>query len=160
MVVKKITKKSAPVSEVKKIVIEPTPEKIGYSGKYFEAVGRRKTATARVRIFPNSKVKGITVNGRKIFEYFKDKEYRDVLTLPFTKLGMEVMAMSIQVSGGGTNAQAFAVRHGLSRALVLTNPENRSVLKTLGLLTRDSRRRERKKPGLKGARRRPQWSKR
>lgn len=159
MVVKKTAKKSIIVPEAKKAV-EVVSEKHEFSGKYFGATGRRKTAVARVRIWPSSKNKEITVNGKKVFEYFKDKEYRDVLTSPLTKLGIQEMGVSVQVAGGGLRAQAFAIRHGLSRALVLEKSENKTALKTSGLLTRDPRRRERKKPGLKGARRRPQWSKR
>ena len=139
-------------------------------GKYYEAVGRRKTATARVRIKFNAKKSStdktaedkqeIIVNNKNYTEYFKEKEQWEVLISPFIKAGILGFEASIKTSGGGLRAQAFASRHGLSRALILANPESKTILKTFGFLTRDSRRKERKKPGLKGARRAPQWSKR
>ena len=128
--------------------------------KYCEAVGRRKTATARVRIRLNTKKREITINGKNFADYFKETEQRDVLMSPSVKTGILGFTASIKVSGGGLRAQAHASRHGLSRALILAHPEFKPVLKTLGFLTRDSRMKERKKPGLKGARRAPQWSKR
>ena len=128
--------------------------------KYCEAVGRRKTATARVRIRLNTKKREITINGKNFADYFKETEQRDVLMSPFVKTGILGFTASIKVSGGGLRAQAYASRHGLSRALILAHPESKPVLKTLGFLTRDPRMKERKKPGLKGARRAPQWSKR
>jgi len=128
--------------------------------KYYEAVGRRKTAIARVRVKLNTKKKEITINGRNFTDYFKEKEQQDVLISPFVKTGILGFMVSIKISGGGLRAQAYASRHGLSRALILAHPESKPVLKTLGFLTRDPRMKERKKPGLKGARRAPQWSKR
>ena len=128
--------------------------------KYYEAVGRRKTAVARVRVKLNTKKKEITINGRNFTDYFKEKEQQDVLISPIVKTGILGFMVSIKISGGGLRAQAYASRHGLSRALILAHPESKSVLKTLGFLTRDPRMKERKKPGLKGARRAPQWSKR
>jgi len=128
--------------------------------QYYEAVGRRKTAMARVRIKFAEGKKEITVNNKNYTDYFKEKEQWDILISPFIKTGTSAFEASIKTSGGGLRAQAYASRHGLSRALVLANPESKNVLKTLGFLTRDSRRKERKKPGLKGARRAPQWSKR
>lgn len=130
------------------------------TSKYYEAVGRRKTATARVRIKFMEGKKEIIVNDKNYTDYFKEKEHWDILISPFTKTGILAFSASIKTSGGGLRAQAYASRHGLSRALVLANPESKNILKTLGFLTRDSRRKERKKPGLKGARRAPQWSKR
>jgi len=128
--------------------------------KYYEAVGRRKTAIARVRVKLNTKKREITINDKKFTDYFKEKEQQDILINPFVKTGTLGFMVSIKVSGGGLRAQAYASRHGLSRALILAHPESKSVLKTLGFLTRDPRMKERKKPGLKGARRAPQWSKR
>ncbi len=140
MVIKKTTKKSLPPL------------------KYFEAVGRRKTASARVRIWPG---KGETIiNGKESGQYFKVKAFQDVATEPLVKSGLPDFKISVKVSGGGLRAQAYAIRHGLSRALVLARPDVKKVLKTIGFLTRDSRKKERKKAGLKGARRAPQWSKR
>ena len=128
--------------------------------KFHEAIGRRKTATARVRIWPNLKNKEIMVNDKNFSEYFKEKSLQETMIQPFEKSGSALPKTSIKVFGGGLRAQAQAIRHGISRALVLSHPEFKSVLKTLGFLTRDSRMKERKKPGLKGARRAPQWSKR
>jgi len=128
--------------------------------KYYEAVGRRKTAIARVRFWPNTKKKEIVINGKNFTEYFKQEELRNVLTSPFVRTGVLGFVVSIKIYGGGLRAQAYASRHGLSRALILAHPEFKPVLKTLGFLTRDPRMKERKKPGLKGARRAPQWSKR
>jgi len=128
--------------------------------KYYEAVGRRKTAIARVRIRFNTKKHEIIVNDKNFTDYFREKEQQDIPLSPFVKTGISTFAISIKVSGGGLRAQAFASRHGLSRALVLAHPESKPVLKALGFLTRDPRMKERKKAGLKGARRAPQWSKR
>ena len=128
--------------------------------KNYEAVGRRKTAVARARIWLDAKKREITVNGKNFTDYFKEKEQQDILISQFVKTGVLGFVVSIKISGGGRRAQAYASRHGLSRALILAHPEFKPVLKTLGFLTRDSRMKERKKPGLKGARRAPQWSKR
>ncbi|MBI4919966.1 30S ribosomal protein S9 [Candidatus Azambacteria bacterium] len=135
-------------------------EKAAEIEKYTEAVGRRKTATARARLWLNAKNPEITVNGKNFTDYFKEKEMRDIVINPFVKVGIDGFAASIKITGGGLRAQAFASRHGLSRALALAQPESKPALKTLGFLTRDPRMKERKKPGLKGARRAPQWSKR
>ena len=132
--------------------------------KYYEAIGRRKTAIARVRLWSGVKStahsKEFIVNGKNLNEYFKVKEFQDILMEPFVKAGISNFKVSIKVAGSGLKAQSFAARHGLSRALVMIHPESKSILKTLGFLTRDPRKKERKKPGLKGARRAPQWSKR
>lgn len=135
-------------------------EKEKETEKYCEAVGRRKTAVARVRVRLNTKKREITVNGKNFTDYFRETEQQDVLTSPFVRTGVLGFMVSIKISGGGLRAQAHASRHGLSRALILAHPEFKPVLKTLGFLTRDPRMKERKKPGLKGARRAPQWSKR
>lgn len=146
-----VTKKT---KVTKKEPKEPSKE------KFYEAIGRRKTATARVRIWPNSKNKEITVNDKNFSEYFREKILQETITQPFEKSSSALSKISVKVFGGGLRAQAQAIRHGISRALVLSHPELKSILKTLGFLTRDSRMKERKKPGLKGARRAPQWSKR
>lgn len=128
--------------------------------KYTEAVGRRKTATARVRVTEAAKTK-VTVNDRAVEEYFKTSTLIATTTDPITKGevpgGYEISA---HVTGGGTVAQSEAIRHGLSRALTKIDPDLRSALKKLGFLKRDPRAKERKKPGLRGARKAPQWSKR
>lgn len=126
--------------------------------EYTEAVGRRKTASARVRITP-AKAASMTVNGKDAAEYFSLAIEVKTAYAPMTTLGAHY-AVSAKVSGGGHKAQAEAIRHGLSRAINELVPEQRKDLKVRGFLTRDQRGKERKKFGLKGARRSPQWSKR
>ena len=128
--------------------------------KYSEAVGRRKTAVARVRVWTGDNKKEITVNSKDFTSYFPGAELQDVFLEPLAKSETKSYKISIKVFGGGLRAQAFAARHGLSRALILMYPESKTILKAFGFLTRDPRMKERKKPGLKGARRAPQWSKR
>jgi small subunit ribosomal protein S9 len=129
-------------------------------GSFIPTVGRRKTSVARVRLIKNGKGM-ITINGRTMENYFTTYDLRDQVTSPLKMTGQEgAVDVSVRVNGGGIRGQAEAVRHGLSRALVVLNPTFRKTLKKLGYLTRDSRKRERKKFGLKGARRAPQWSKR
>lgn len=127
--------------------------------KYIEGIGRRKTSTARVRIYPDSKGDKFEVNGKDLKEYFsKPKNQEDVIT-PLEILG-EKFNVTAKTEGGGLSGQAGAIRLGLSRALVKYNEEWKKNLKPYGFLTRDSRMKERKKPGLKGARRAKQWRKR
>ena len=125
---------------------------------YTEAVGRRKTATARVRITP-SKSEEFVVNDKNLIDYFMIERVADTAREALKDAGA-TFAVSVHVMGGGVKAQAEAVRHGLARALVKYNAELRPQIKAAGFLTRDSRMVERKKFGLLGARRRPQWSKR
>ena len=131
--------------------------------KYMEAVGRRKTSTARVRIWLSLK-SSFVVNGKDGREYFKNEETRRLIGDPIVKVitGAEKNKWKVEakVSGGGIHSQAEAVRHGLARALVLFDAELRPKLKTLGYLKRDPRAKERRKFGLKKARKAPQWSKR
>lgn len=128
--------------------------------KYIEAIGRRKTSTARVRITPASKASFI-VNGVDAKEYFKTEEERHLVVDPMvnSKSGSK-WSVEVHVNGGGTHSQAEAIRHGLSRALVMSDGELRTSLKVLGYLKRDPRAKERRKFGLKKARKAPQWSKR
>ena len=133
--------------------------------KYIEAIGRRKTSTARVRISKKAKASFI-VNEIDAKEYFKTADQRRVILDPMVK-GLPVgegkdskWSVEVHVSGGGIHSQAEAIRHGLSRALVLTDATLRGGLKTLGYLKRDPRSKERRKFGLKKARKAPQWSKR
>lgn len=127
--------------------------------KFVEEVGRRKTATARVRIFTADKT--ISVNGKPFEKYFTTKELQSTVTSPFVKLDiMGKFGFTAVVKGGGVTSQAEAVRHGIAKALTLQDPENRNLLKGTGYLTRDPRMRERKKFGLKRARKAPQWAKR
>lgn len=128
--------------------------------KYFEAVGRRKNATARVRLYTQNK-KGITINNKPYQDYFKTLTLQKVIISPLEKLKcQEKFGFEIKVNGGGLSGQAGAIRHAISRVLILLNPYFKKRLKKSGYLTRDSRMRERKKPGLNRARRAPQWSKR
>ena len=125
----------------------------------YRGTGRRKTAVARVRLLPGDGK--ITVNGRDYEEYFTRPAYRAAIRAPLELLGAanryDVMA---KIEGGGPTGQADALRHGIARALAEESPEARGELKAAGLLTRDARAVERKKYGLKKARKRPQFSKR
>ena len=128
--------------------------------RYIEAVGRRKTATARVRITP-AKKQSIIVNEKTLEEYFPIEAVRKDVLAPFTIDDVtEQFTVTVKVKGGGVTSQAGAVRHGIARALLIHNGILRSVLKLPGFLTRDSRMKERRKFGLRKARRAPQWSKR
>jgi len=125
----------------------------------YYGTGRRKTAVARVRLIPgNGK---ITINGRDIEEYFDYETLKKEIRMPFvitdTESKFDVIA---KVEGGGFTGQAGALKHGISRALIRADEELRPVLKKAGFLTRDPRMKERKKYGLKKARRAPQFSKR
>ena len=128
------------------------------SGGYIEAVGRRKTAVARVRISKTGE-KGIFVNGKKIEDYFPTAELVKTALSPIMEAYKD-LNITIIVKGGGMSAQAEAVRHGITRSFVKYNEEDRGVFKKLGFLTRDPRKKERYKFGLKKARKAPQWSKR
>lgn len=129
--------------------------------EYIQSVGRRKTAIAQVRIYPGLKKKGISVNGKKIEEYFSVLAYREKIMSPLKKSNLgDEFPTTIVVKGGGLAAQAEAIRHGLAQALVKLDKELRLTLKKSGYLARDPRMRERKKFGLKRARRAPQWRKR
>ena len=126
---------------------------------YFYGTGRRKKSVARVRILPGTG--NITVNGKSLDEYFGLDTLKLIVNQPFgataTEGKFDVIAT---VKGGGLSGQAGAIRHGISRALVLADEANKSALKAEGFLTRDPRMKERKKYGLKAARRAPQFSKR
>lgn len=126
--------------------------------EYTEAVGRRKTASARVRIAA-AKSASMTVNGKDAAEYFPLEAMVKTAFAPMQTLGVSY-AVTAKVQGGGHKAQAEAVRMGLSRAITALVPEQRKDLKVKGFLKRDPRSKERKKFGLKAARRAPQWSKR
>ncbi len=130
------------------------------SDVYFEAVGRRKTATARVRLY-NQGEKNIFVNDKLYSEYFPIPAHQKVVTASLEKLKLlGRFRVSVKVRGGGVSAQAEAIRHGIARALVKFNPDFRKRLRKAGFLTRDPRMRERKKFGLRRARRAFQWRKR
>ena len=126
---------------------------------YFYSVGKRKTAIARVRLFQDGSGE-VTVNGMALKKYFAGTQIENALAsliLTSNKSSMDVEAVII---GGGKSAQSDALRHGISRALLIINPDYRGDLKHAGFLRRDSRVKERKKPGLHRARRAPQFSKR
>ena len=121
--------------------------------------GRRKEAIARVRIVPGTGK--WTINGRTLESYFPNKVHQQIVNEPFVTLGAEdKFDVIARINGGGTTGQAGALRLGVARALTLVDPENRPSLKKVGFLTRDARVKERKKYGLKKARKAPQYSKR
>lgn len=128
---------------------------------YKEGIGRRKTATARVRITP-AKTTSIVVNDKSLSDYFQNEGFEQTVTsiLKTEEAGVGDYEITVKVKGSGLSAQADAVRLGIARALVLEKAERRSIFKPLGFLKRDPRSVERKKFGLRKARRSPQWSKR
>ncbi len=137
--------------------------------KYYEAVGRRKEATARVRVFTRkssdvqvSEEKAIiTVNGMPYFTYFKSSNLQDIVEAPLKKLkSLNRFKATVTVSGGGSAGQSDAIKFGLSRALLLFDVNFGKKLRKAGFLTRDARVKERRKYGLKKARKAPQWAKR
>lgn len=128
--------------------------------RYFEATGRRKTAVARVRLFTRGE-KQFLVNGKPLEQYFTDKQDQETATSSLKKMKcLDKFKVTVVVSGGGHSAQAEAVRHGTARVLVDFNLNFKKRLRKVGYLTRDPRMRERKKFGLKRARKSPQWAKR
>lgn len=139
---------------------EVTPKKS--KKQFFSGTGRRKFSIARVWLYPD---KGeVIVNGMPIKEYFRGREETLEWVKPFHAVGVShpqaKFSATIKVAGGGKTGQVLAVRHGIARALVAYDPENRAILRTSELLTRDPRTVERKKPYLKKARKAPQYSKR
>lgn len=136
------------------------------SEKYYEATGRRKRAVARVRIITCNSSQSIEegqflVNSKPYKEYFPTVFLQQTVESPFQKLKlMAKFSGTAKVRGGGINGQAEAIRHGISRAMIVFDPNFRKKLKKSGYLTRDSREKERRKFGLRKARRAPQWSKR
>lgn len=171
--VKGKTKKKT--KKVKKEKVTEKVKKVKKVIRYFEGLGRRKTAVARVRLFsrrgteektPKQSLRDTTgqaflVNEKPLEKYFPTLELKETVLSSLKKTDcLEQFKVSVKVKGGGPNAQAEAVRYGIARALVLFNPDFRKKLKKTGFLTRDPRMRERKKFGLKRARRAPQWQKR
>jgi len=127
---------------------------------YLYGTGRRKSSVARVHLFPGG-TGSITINGRDIDDYFGLETLKLIVRQPLVATNnVGKVDISVTVSGGGVTGQAGAIRHGISRALLLLSDENRPILKAAGYLTRDPRMKERKKYGLKAARRAPQFSKR
>ncbi len=142
-----------------KTTAKKSDEVVKFEGKYISAIGRRKTSVARIRLY--KKGNGfIVVNDQKAVKYFTGDEVT-LLRQPLKLTGqLRDLNISIVVKGGGKTGQAEAARHGIARALVTLDEEFKAQIKSKGWLTRDARKKERKKPGLKKARRAPQWSKR
>ena len=127
--------------------------------RYYEAVGRRKRSVARVRLYPGEGE--IVINGKQLRDYFgRPQDGREVLAPLELTSSQGRFNLSVLVKGGGITGQAHAMRHGLSRALLVADPELKALLRRAGFLTRDPREKERKKPGLKRARKAPQYTKR
>ncbi|MBP9701384.1 MAG: 30S ribosomal protein S9 [Candidatus Pacebacteria bacterium] len=130
------------------------------SDKYIETIGRRKTATARVRMTPASKTSYV-INDKELAAYFPTKQLQDTVTSAITdSKTVEKFKVTVVTKGGGVAGQAIAVRHGIARGLNEFDALLRPVLKKAGFLKRDPRAKERRKFGLKKARKAPQWSKR
>ncbi len=143
---------------VAETVVAEKPVKIPH-GKNFYAVGRRKTSTAQVLTSQGNGT--IMINVLPFEKYFQTADLQYIAMQPLTSLGLDkTMNVKAKVQGGGIHSQAEAFRHGVARSLIAMNPESRRTLKKLGYLKRDPRVKERKKPGLKRARRAPQFSKR
>lgn len=158
--VKKEVKKPARHHVKKPVPAAEKHEKKPAAKTYFFAIGRRKTARAKVKFFPEGSGQ-ITVNGREFGAYFPTFSLQKMATAPLAAMGMEKKVnLVIDAKGGGSSAQAVAMNLGIARAILKADPETRSVLKKQGFLRRDPRKKERKKPGLKRARRAPQWAKR
>lgn len=151
--IKKTTDKKVESKKVKTKVNFP-------EGKYTNGLGRRKTSIAQVRVYEKGKG-NIFINNVELNKYFPTKILQDKVLLPLQQTAKEgLVDVYAKILGGGKNGQAEALRLGISIALTKIDKELRTTLKKLGLLTRDSRMVERKKPGLKKARRAPQWAKR
>ena len=139
-------------------VDEPKKKRVRHS--YLYAVGRRKKAIARVRLYKTGNGE-IIVNEKDYTKYFPTAQLQDIIKQPLAAAGkLKELKFSIKVVGGGVRGQAEAARHGIARTLLILEKELKATLKPLGYLKRDPRRKERKKPGLKRARRAPQWAKR
>ena len=161
MATKTIAKKKKPVAAAKnKLALGKKKSAEKAEERYWQPTGRRKTAVARVRI-KNAKKTSFVVNQKPFEDYFQDAEYRTIVKEALERGTQgKTFEVSIVVKGGGIRAQAEAVRHGLARVLVEWDETMRDSMKSLGFLTRDPRMRERKKFGLKRARRARQWRKR
>lgn len=157
---KKTTTKVAKIAKPKKEVeAKPKPK------RYYEAVGSRKTAVARVRLFTarplEEQIGRISVNEKSYKEYFPMPEHQQIVENSLNKLrSLNRFEVTAKVGGGGIKSQAEAIRHGIARTLVAFNADFRKKLKRAGYLKRDPRKKERRKYGLKKARRAPQWAKR
>lgn len=140
---------------------EPKKAHAAPPAKYIFAVGRRKSASARVKLVVEGGGGKTEVNGRSFADYFPSEVLQKIVQAPAAALGLDkTVDADIRVSGGGIRSQALAAALGISRALVMADGNRKTVLKKQGFMTRDARKKERKKPGLKRARRAPQWQKR
>jgi small subunit ribosomal protein S9 len=169
---KKPVKKAEPKPKAKKPV-EAAPKEVEIkevlkkaeapataTSRYFYAVGRRKCAVAQVRVYPGGKG-NIVINNKDLKVYFPPFEFQNTILSPLKLAGQDsAVDVSVKVKGGGKRGQADSIRHGIARALLLLDKDYRKSLRKAGFLTRDARVKERKKPGLKRARRAPQWAKR
>ncbi len=145
--------------KTKKAIIPKPSEVPRKVQRYFQGFGGRKTAAAQVRIFP--KQEGIKINDRELKTYFRSEKDQYAVLSPLELVGLKnAFGVTVKVHGSGIHSQADAVRHGLAKALVHYDPSLKKKLKVAGLITRDPRAVERKKYGLKKARRAPQWAKR
>jgi len=151
------------VEKIEKVVEKVAKAVKKASGVYFYAVGRRKTSVAQVRLFENDKATddNLVINDKMLKDYFPTISLQNNMLTPLKAVGVHgKFSMTVLVRGGGVTGQVEAVRLGIARALVIFNPEFKKTLKDLGMMTRDAREVERKKPGLKKARKAPQWAKR
>ena len=158
----KITPADTKVTVDKKDLVNQQTE-ISPKEKYFYAVGRRKTSVAVVKITPSEKAgeNDLIINKKKMKEYFPTSIFQNIFIAPLKATGnINKFKVYALIKGGGFRGQAEAARLGIARALVKYNSEYKKPLRDLGYLTRDARIVERKKPGLKKARRAPQWAKR
>jgi small subunit ribosomal protein S9 len=148
------------VAASKKAAAPKVDHTAGATGSYVYAIGRRKSAIAQVRLYTTGSG-NITVNRKTLAEYLPVDELQDSVKLPLKTLGLDVSSDVVAVAhGGGIRGQADAIKLGIARAALKINPDFRTSLKPLGVLTRDPREKERKKYGLKKARKSPQWAKR
>jgi len=146
--------------DISKEIAKTIKESSGKPDRYFQAIGRRKTAVARVRLFTKGD-KEFIINNKPYTEYFQLPEDQETAVSSMKKMKcLDKFRVTVKVKGGGHSAQAEAIRHGTARVLVEFNNNFRKRLRKAGFLTRDPRMRERKKFGLKRARRAPQWAKR
>jgi len=161
-------KKVAVAMEVKEVKEVRTAKKTevkeskGFAGKYFYAVGKRKTSIAQVRIYEVDKVtQEPAINGKDLKTYFSIERHSEMVKAPLVAAGLaDRFEISVKVNGGGIMGQAEATRLGVARAVIIFDETLKKSLKDLGFLTRDARIVERKKPGKRKARRSPQWAKR
>lgn len=157
---KEVVKKKVEKKEVKENLTVEKNKKTIATDKFISAIGRRKTAVAQVRMFEKGEGK-IEINGVLSENYFKKEEDLNIILQPLKIVSkIKDFNFSVLVKGGGYSGQLEAIRHGIARVLVKYDPELKVMLKTSGYITRDPRQKERKKPGLKKARKAPQWSKR